>query len=159
MLSPMKLQPLSAPLTVAGTVTLVAYAVTTAKDTDFTCRAGGCVPRRSGASLTQGLIRARWRKGFFRLSPILPGEPTEYTIEVGNVGNCFLPGHRVKIHVSSALFPLYDRNLNTGEPSATCDHCETAQQQLLHDQTYASYLCLPVIPGLSQGTVERRSYC
>lgn len=135
------------PLTVAGTVTLKLYAVTSAKDTDFTCRLVDTYPDGREFLLTQGLIRAKWRQGFFRYDPVEPGQPTEYTIEVGNVGNCFLPGHRIKIHVSSALFPLYDRNLNTGEPSASCDHCEVAQQALLHDGEHASCLILPVVPN------------
>ena len=97
--------------------------------------------------LALGLIRAKWRKGFFKHSPIQPGQATEYTIEVGNVGNCFLPGHRIKLHVSSALFPLYDRNLNTGEPSASCDHCEIANQMLLHDTMHPSCAILPLIPN------------
>ncbi len=138
---------LQRPITVAGTVTLKLYAATSARDTDFTCRLVDVYPDGHEFLLSQGLIRAKWRKGFFQLDPVEPGQATEYTIEVGNVGNCFLPGHRVKIHVSSALFPLYDRNLNTGEPSASCDRCEVAQQMLLHDAMHASCLMLPAVPN------------
>ena len=138
--------PMTQPVTVAGTVIMRLYAVTTAKDTDFTCRLLDVYPDGREFLLTQGLIRAKWRGGFFQHSPIVPGEPTEYTIEVGNAGCCFLPGHRIKLHVSSALFPLYDRNLNTGEPSATCNHCEIAHQTLLHDKTHPSCVMLPILP-------------
>lgn len=138
--------PLQGPVTVAGPVTLKLYAVTTAKDTDFTCRLIDVYPDGREFLLTQGLIRAKWRKGFFHASPIEPGQPVEYGIEVGNAGCCFLAGHRIKLHVSSALFPLYDRNLNTGEPSATCDHCEIAHQQLLHDSAHPSCVLLPLLP-------------
>lgn len=138
--------PLTEPVTVAGTVTMRLYAVTTAKDTDFTCRLVDVYPDGREFLLTQGLVRAKWRKGFFKASPIEPGQPAEYAIEVGNVGCCFLVGHRIKLHVSSALFPLYDRNLNTGEPSATCDYCVTAQQQLLHSRTHPSCVLLPLMP-------------
>lgn len=138
--------PLSEPVTIAGTVTMKLYAVTTAKDTDFTCRLIDVYPDGREFLLTQGLVRAKWRKGFFNASPIEPGQPAEYVIEVGNAGCCFLRGHRIKLHVSSALFPLYDRNLNTGEPSATCDHCEIAQQTLLHDRKHPSCVFLPLMP-------------
>ena len=138
--------PMTQPVTVAGTVVLRLYAATTAKDTDFTCRLLDVYPDGREFLLTQGLIRAKWRGGFFQHSSIVPREPTEYTIEVGNAGCCFLPGHRIKLHVSSALFPLYDRNLNTGEPSATCNHCEIAHQTLLHDETHPSCVMLPILP-------------
>lgn len=137
---------LDKPVTVAGTVTMKLYAITDAKDTDFTCRIVDVYPDGREFILAQGLIRGKWRKGFFQYDPIRPDEIEEYFLEVGNVGCCFLPGHRIKIHVSSALFPLYDRNLNTGEPSATCDHCEIARQTLLHNQEYSSYVQLPIIP-------------
>lgn len=138
---------LTSPMTLAGTVTMKLYAVTDVKDTDFTCRIVDVAPDGREFILTQGLIRAKWRHGFFQLDPIIPDEPTEYTIEVGNAGFCFLPGHRVKLHISSALFPLYDRNLNTGEPSATCDHYAIAHQTLLHDQEHPSCILLPLLPN------------
>lgn len=138
--------PLCDPVTVAGTVTLKLHAITSAKDTDFACRLVDVYPDGREFLLAQGLIRAKWRKGFFCYDPILPGQPAEYTVEVGNVGNCFLPGHRIKVHVASALFPLYDRNLNTGEPNASCDHCEAAVQTILHDAAHPSSLMLPLLP-------------
>lgn len=138
--------PFTEPVTIAGTVTMKLYAITTAKDTDFTCRLIDVYPDGREFLLTQGLVRAKWRKGFFQASTIEPGQPAEYMIEVGNASCCFLAGHCIKLHVSSALFPLYDRNLNTGEPSATCNHCVTAQQQLLHDNTHPSCVLLPLLP-------------
>lgn len=139
-------EPLAQAVTVAGTVTMELYASTTAKDTDFTCRVVDVFPDGREFVLAQGLIRGKWRDGFFAYNPVTPNAVHKYMIEVGNMGNCFLPGHRIKLHVSSALFPLYDRNLNTGEPSATCDHCEAAQQTLYHDAQHPSCVYLPIVP-------------
>lgn len=132
--------------TVAGIVRMRLHAVTDAKDTDFACRLVDVYPDGSEFLVAQGLIRAKWRKGFFKHDPITPGEATEYLFDVGNVGCCFLKGHRIKIHVSSALSPLYDRNLNTGEPSAFCDHYEIAHQTILHDAVHPSCVLLPLLP-------------
>lgn len=138
-------EPLREAVTVAGTITMDLFAATTAKDTDFTCRIVDVFPNGREFMLAQGLIRGKWRKGFFVYDPIQPNTIYKYSIEVGNIGNCFLPGHRIKIHISSALFPLYDRNLNTGEPSGTCDHYEIAQQTLYHDALHPSCIYLPII--------------
>jgi predicted acyl esterase len=58
----------------------------------------------------------------------------------------FLPGHRVRLEISSSNFPRFDRNLNTGEDQATGSRRQTAAQTILHDQRYPSHILLPVIP-------------
>lgn len=65
----------------AGTVWMKLYAISTAKDTDFTCRLLDVDAQGREFLLTQGLIRAKRRKGFFCESPLAPGEPVEYTLE------------------------------------------------------------------------------
>lgn len=133
-------------LTVAGVMQMKLYAVTDAKDTDFTCRVVDVYPDGREFLLGQGLIRAKWRKGFFQYDPIEPGKAETYTIEVGSIGCCVRKGHRLKVHLSSALFPLYDRNLNTGESCATGTEWNIAHQTILHDPAHPSCLLLPVIP-------------
>jgi len=75
-----------------------------------------------------------------------PGTPYEITIEVGATGNVFLPGHRLRLEVSSSNFPRYDRNPNTGAPFATDARTVSARQTVFHDATKPSRLVLPVIP-------------
>ncbi len=58
----------------------------------------------------------------------------------------FLPGHRIRLEVSSSNFPRYDRNPNTGAPFGTDAATVVAQQTVFHDSTARSYLVLPVMP-------------
>jgi hypothetical protein len=60
--------------------------------------------------------------------------------------NTFLPGHRIRLEVSSSNFPRFDRNLNTGDDPATGTRVEKATQTVYHSQRYASHVVLPVIP-------------
>ena len=138
-------EPLAAPLPLAGPVTMTLYAATPAVDTDFTCRLVDVFPDGRELLLCQDLVRAKWRHGPDAPVLLTPNETVEYRFEVGHVACCFLPGHRIKLHLSSALFPLHDRNLNTGEPAATCDHCVTATQTLFHDAAHPSCVLLPVL--------------
>ena len=138
-------EPFSAPLTLAGPVSMTLYASTTAVDTDFTCRLVDVFPDGRELLLAQDLVRAKWRRGGDAPALLTPGETVEYRFEVGHVACCFLPGHRIKLHLSSALFPLHDRNLNTGEPAASCGHYVTATQTLFHDAAHPSCVHLPVI--------------
>jgi len=138
--------PLIAPLEVVGPVKAVLWIRTTAKDTDFTAALSDVQPDGTARALTDGILRARYRDGRTAPSLLTPGAAYELTIEVGATGNVFLPGHRIRLEVSSSNFPRYDRNLNTGAPFATGATMVTARQTLFHDQAKPSRLILPVIP-------------
>ena len=45
----------------------------------------------------------------------------------------FLPGHRLRLEVSSSNFPRYDRNPNTGAPFAHDATTAVARQTVFHD--------------------------
>ena len=138
--------PLDAPLEVIGPVTLVLWASSSARDTDFTARLVDVAPDGAARALTDGILRARYRGG--RTSPELlrPGVPTEFTIDVGATANVFLAGHRVRLEVSSSNFPRFDRNPNTGAPFATDSAVVTARQTVWHSVAHPSRLVLPVVP-------------
>jgi len=138
--------PLTAPLEVTGPITAVLYIATSAKDTDFTAAISDVQPDGTARALTDGIIRARYRRS--RTSPELltPGTRYEVRIDVGATGNVFLPGHRIRLEISSSNFPRYDRNPNTGAPFATDATTVTARQTVFHERDAASHLILPVIP-------------
>ena len=57
----------------------------------------------------------------------------------------FAPGHRLRVSVSSSLFPKYDRNLNTGGNNERDTNFVVAHQRLLHDSEHPSHVILPVL--------------
>jgi putative CocE/NonD family hydrolase len=70
----------------------------------------------------------------------------EFTIDLWATSQVFLPGHKLRVELSSSNFPRFDRNLNTGEDQATSIDFQTARQTVFHDQRYPSHILLPVIP-------------
>ena len=100
---------------------------------------------RAGAVLRDRA--ARYRDSFATPTLIEPGKVYEYHIEMNPTGHVFLPGHRIRLDISSSDFPNFDRNHNTGGD----DYCEstlvTAQQTVSHDMTRPSRIVLPVIPA------------
>jgi predicted acyl esterase len=60
--------------------------------------------------------------------------------------NTFMPGHRIRLEISSSNFPRFDRNLNTGEDPTTGTRMDVAKQTIYHSARYPSRLVLPVIP-------------
>jgi putative CocE/NonD family hydrolase len=96
--------------------------------------------------LGDGLVRARYRDGFDAERLLEPGQQVEYDIDLWHTAHVFLPGHRLRVEVTSSAFPKYDRNLNTGEPLATSTRMETASQTVHHDAARPSHLLCPVVP-------------
>jgi uncharacterized protein len=65
----------------------------------------------------------------------------------------FLPGHRIRLEISSSDFPRFDRNLNTGEDPNTGTRMEIAKQTIYHSRDYPSHLVLPLIPRGTTGAI------
>ena len=55
----------------------------------------------------------------------------EYEIDLWATSNIFLPGHRIRLEVSSSNFPRFDRNPNTGElPGRSAEMVSALQTRL-----------------------------
>jgi hypothetical protein len=78
--------------------------------------------------------------------PLVKGQPEEYNMGLWFTSKVFAPGHRLRVTISSALFPKYDRNLNTGGNNETDSTFVPAHQRILHDAAHPTYVTLPIIP-------------
>jgi uncharacterized protein len=138
--------PLVEPLEVTGPIQAVLSVATSARDTDFTAAVSDVSPDGTARALTDGILRLRYRKSRTMPEPAVPGDTYEVTIDVGATSNVFLPGHRLRLEVSSSNFPRYDRNPNTGAPFGADARTAVARQTVFHDRRRSSRLVLPVIP-------------
>lgn len=138
--------PLTEPLQLIGPLRLMLHATSSARDTDFVGRLLDVHPTGFAQRLTDGLVRARYREGFDAERLFEPGQEVEYDIDLWHTAHVFLPGHRLRVEVTSSAFPKYDRNLNTGEPLATSTRMQTASQRVHHDAARPSHLLCPVVP-------------
>ena len=138
------------PLSIAGNVVLILAAASDARDTDFTSFIEDVGPDGRGMKLGPldgGQIRARYRNGFDHEELLTPNQPTEMKIDYFDIGHTFLPGHRIRVSISSSTFPYITANPNTGNPIATdTDPPKVAHQRIFHDPTHMSRVLLPVIP-------------
>ena len=98
--------------------------------------------------LTEGIIRARFRESVWAPPKLLvPGEIYEYTLELQPTSNVFKQGHRIRVHLTSSNFPLWDRNPNTGHEQGMDAEWQVAEQTIYHDQDHPSHIILPIIPA------------
>lgn len=138
---------LSEPVALHGPVRVELWAASSAPDTDFTAKLVDVAPDGFAANLADGIVRARYRESTKRRSePLRPGEPTLFTIDLWDLAHTFLPGHRIRLEVSSSNFPRFDRNTNTGNELGADSEgdVQTALQQVFHDLARPSALVLPV---------------
>jgi putative CocE/NonD family hydrolase len=139
-------EPLRERLEVTGPVTMVLYASSSARDTDFTAKLVDVHPDGRAFNLCDGIIRARYRDSKTEPTLIEPGRLYRYEIDLWVTSNVFLPGHRLRLEVSSSNFPRFDRNPNSGQTFGTDTELFAANQVVYHGPDHPSYLLLPVIP-------------
>jgi len=100
-------------------------------------------------NLTDGIVRARYRKSWENPAPLIPGEPTEVEIAAFPTSNLFKAGHRIRLDISSSNFPHFDVNPNTGDPEGVGLTRQVARNTVYVDAARPSHVILPVIPERS----------
>ncbi|MEO7001718.1 MAG: CocE/NonD family hydrolase, partial [Ktedonobacterales bacterium] len=140
-------EPLSAPLEVTGPISVTLAVATDALDTDFIARLVDVYPDGAAMPLADGILRMRYRNGIWNdAEPLDVGRPCyAITIDLLATANVFLPGHCIRLDVTSSSFPRWERNLNTGASSAASAELRVARQTILHDGEHPSYVTLPVV--------------
>jgi len=119
-------------LEVTGPIVVKLFASSSAVDTDFTAKLVDVRPDGYARNLAEGIQRMRYRASRMRPAFLIPNQVYEVTIDLWATSHVFLPGHRVRLEISSSNFPRFDRNLNTGEDQATGSRRQTAAQTILH---------------------------
>jgi putative CocE/NonD family hydrolase len=139
--------PLERDLEVTGPITVRLWAISSAPDTDFVARLTDVFPDGRSFNLTDGIIRARYRDfdAGEAPSPIEPGRPYEYLIDLWATSNVFQAGHCIRLQITSSSFPRWDRNPNTGRPYEAGGEVRVAHQQILHDRAHPSHVVLPLV--------------
>jgi len=146
--------PLDRDTEVTGPVVVRLFAATDGPDTDWTAKLVDVHPDGRAINLTEGVIRARFRKSIYEPPELLePGAVYEYTIKLQPTSNVFLKGHRIRLDISSSNFPLWDRNPNTGHAHGLDAELRVARQTILHDSRHPSRVVLPFIPPAGCNTL------
>jgi uncharacterized protein len=129
--------PLEQDLDVAGPLRMVLYASSSAVDTDFVARLTDVFPDGRAIQLQTGALRTRYRDPQGEPRFLEPGRVYRLEIEMWPTANRFKPGHRLRIDISSADFPKFDRNTNRG---GAAGGPVPARQTIYHDPEHPSHL-------------------
>jgi len=139
-------KPLAKRIEVTGRPTVELYAATSAPDTDWFARLIDVAPDGLARDVSQGQIRARYRHGLDKPALLDPGTAVKYTISMNATSNAFLPGHRIRVDITSSDFPNYDRNHNTAADQNADAELRTAEQTVFHGGDRPTRIILPQVP-------------
>jgi putative CocE/NonD family hydrolase len=142
-------QPFEEPVTIAGPMSAKLYASSSALDTDWFISIfafsenDGPIPL--GNPWGRGTIRARFRNSLSLPELLEPGKVYEYTIDLWHTGITLEKGWQIRVEITSAFFPFFSRNLNTGGHNEMETEYIKAEQKIYHSKKYPSHILLPVI--------------
>lgn len=140
--------PLEEQLAVLGPVRAEIYLAANAADCDVVIRLEDVFPGGASINMTGefgfGSFRARYREGFDREVPLVPGEPAKLSFHVCHMGHVFKKGHRLRVAISATVANVLEPNHHTGEAVAIAGQRRKAVQTIFHDAKQPSCLWVPV---------------
>ncbi len=148
---------LDEPLTVTGKIIAHLFASTSGTDADWVVKLIDVYPDIDSSSLTMSgyqlpvameVFRGRFRKSFTTPSPLTPGKPNEFVIDLHDINHTFQKGHRIMVQVQSTWFPVIDRNPQKYVPNifeAKESDFIKATHTIYCNSQYSSYIELPVL--------------
>jgi uncharacterized protein len=95
--------------------------------------------------LTDGIVRLRYAEDPSMPRLRQPGEITRIVVTLFPTANLFVPGHRIRLDISSSNFPKFDVNPNTGEPEGLARRKRVAVNTVFMDAERPSRVMLPLL--------------
>lgn len=144
-------------LTVTGKIMAHLFASTTGTDADWVVKFIDVFPAFDQQNLSMSgyqlpvameVFRGRFRKSFSSPSPLIPGKPEEFVIDLHDIDHVFKKGHHLMIQVQSTWFPVIDRNPQKYVPNifeAKESDFIKAEHKIYFSSKYPTYIELPVM--------------
>jgi predicted acyl esterase len=142
--------PLEAPLEVTGRVWVDLYISTDVPDTTFVVKLLDIYPDGYEAMIAQGVLMARYHKGYDQPEPLEEGRVYKLAIDLWSTAIVFAEGHRIGLYVTSSDAGRWAVHPNSYEPVDSYEGAPVAHNSVHVSASYPSRLILPVIaPGVS----------
>jgi len=98
--------PLEAPLEILGAPTVTLELISDQPVAIVTLRLNDVAPDGQVTRVTYGVLNLTHRNGHASPEPLTPGKRTKVTIQLNDIGHRFLKGHRIRLAVSTAYWPI-----------------------------------------------------
>lgn len=137
-------EPLTEKVVVSGWPHLRLFADSDCDDTDWHVKVTDVDAQGQSRKVTQGCLRASFRESLEKPTPLTPGKVTEFDVELWPTHHAFLPGHRIRVTITSSDFPWFARSMNRFGPIHLLGDPRVATNTVYHAPAYPSRIVLPV---------------
>ena len=141
-------QPLEDEIELTGPVKVKLWLSSNCVDTDITVKLLDIYPESEyyldgyHLNISDGIIRAKFRDFTGKAKLLEKNKIYEFTIFLDPISNLFMPGHKIRVDISSSNFPRFDINPNTGCQSSSQQDYLLANNTLYHNKIYPSHIIL-----------------
>jgi putative CocE/NonD family hydrolase len=129
---------------ISGHPRLELFASSDCDDTEWHVKLTDVEPDGSSLKVTQGCLRAACRESLTDLAPLIPGETARFEVELWPTHHAFLPGHRIRVTVTSSDFPWFARSMNQFGLVSEQGEPKIATNEIHHGGAFPSRILLPV---------------
>ncbi len=136
-------EPMTEPLSFAGNAEARLHVSTDTPDADWAVKLIDVHPDGFAQNIARGILRGRYRVSLLKPELMQPGQVYEITVDLGPVAATIAKGHRLRVDISGADFPLYDRNPNTAE-GIRDSRTAIASERVHHKPGALSRIVLPI---------------
>lgn len=135
--------PINKPVRIAGKMRVVFTVATTADDTAFTAKVIDVDAHGKAYNIQDAITSLAYRNGATMPTGYVPNLPVELTLDLSPIEWTVLPGHRLRVDVSSSNFPAYHAHSNYAGPWASQVRTRKARQSVSFSPEQPAYLELP----------------
>lgn len=148
---------LTQPLVIRGEPSVILHVRSDRPDTDFAVRLTDVFPDGRSMLIRDGIRRMRFRSSYSSPDTIIPGNHYEIEVELAQLAYTWLPGHRLRLDISSSNYPRFDCNLNNGDAMYTAGDTLIANNTLHYSAIKPSRIILPIVNGTTEITPSNAS--
>jgi len=138
------------PVEVTGRITAKLFVSSDCPDTDFTVKLSDVYPDGRSMLVTDGILRARYRRSFEQEEFLEASKTYELTVDLWSTSLIFNKGHRIRVAVSSSNAPRFEPNPNTGKPFRAGKETRVAHNTIYLSQKQPSHIVLPIYGNLTK---------
>ncbi|MGH7535026.1 MAG: CocE/NonD family hydrolase, partial [Gemmatimonadales bacterium] len=142
--------PFTAPYDVIGQVVAELAVSASVPDFDLWLQLSDVAPDGTAWNLSSpgtALLRASYRAGGPERHLVRKGEVVRLRLDRLVTANRFLPGHRLRIVLSTAFFPLFSINPQTGAQEFETEQVQAGEVRVHHSAGQVSRVILSVVPS------------
>lgn len=123
------------------------HAASATTDVDVVVRLTQVAPNGKSLLLTDGVRRGRFVADPSVLTPLTPGAPVPFELDLGPVAVRVKAGHRLRVAISGTNSPHYEVNPNVAEPLSSSPTPVMTTLSIYTDPAHPSTVTLPVASG------------